>query len=106
MNSTPRFHKDAETIPARRGARTWHDKAIWYLRTKRDLAADDVPDWEALRTHAAALKAHVLDHLPDLLAQFIERARAAGWHIHCAADAEELRTTVHGIPSGAGPRRS
>jgi L-lactate dehydrogenase complex protein LldF len=97
MNGTPHFHRDAERF-LRDGERVaWHDKAVWHLRVKRGTAADDVPDWEALRTHAAAIKAHVLDHLPELLAQFVDKARAAGWKVHFAGDAAEFRTTVHGI---------
>ena len=105
MNATPHFHRDAETFLRDPERVTWHDQAIWHLRKKRDVAADDVPDWEALRSHAAALKAHVLDHLPELLERFIAQARAAGWKIHCAADAEGLRTTVHGILAGRGVKR-
>ena len=105
MNTTPHFHRDAEIFLRDRERVAWHDKAVWHLRVKRDSAADDVPDWEALRAHAAAVKAHVLDHLPELLEQFITKARAAGWQIHCALDAAELRSTVHGILAAAGAKR-
>ncbi|HEY0706533.1 MAG TPA: lactate utilization protein B [Polyangia bacterium] len=83
----------------------FHDRAVTHLRTKRDAAVDVVPDWEALRAHAAALKAHVLDHLPLLLATFMAKARAAGWKVHCAGDAAELRTTVLRILERRGARR-
>jgi L-lactate dehydrogenase complex protein LldF len=102
VNSTPHFHRDAEAFLRDRERVTWHDQTLWMLRRKRDGAADDVPDWEALRAQAAALKAHVLDHLPELLERFIASARVAGWKIHCAADAAELRTTVHGILQARG----
>jgi L-lactate dehydrogenase complex protein LldF len=105
VSSTPHFHRDAEAYLRDEERVTWHDQAIWHLRRKRDVAADDVPDWEALRSHAAAIKAHVIDHLPELLESFIAKARAAGWHIHCAADAEELRTTVHGILKQRGAQK-
>jgi L-lactate dehydrogenase complex protein LldF len=104
MSTTPHFHRDAEVFLKDRERVAWHDKAVWHLRVKRDSAADDVPDWEALRAHAASIKAHVLDNLPELLGQFIANARAAGWQIHCAVDAEELRTTVHGILTQAGAK--
>jgi len=97
VNAPPRFHRDAETFLRDEARVTWHDQAIWHLRKKRDTATEDVPDWEALRDHAAAIKAHVLDHLPQLLTAFIDRARAAGWQVHCAGDADELRRTVHRI---------
>jgi L-lactate dehydrogenase complex protein LldF len=105
VNSTPHFHRDAQRF-LRDGDRVaWHDKAVWHLRVKRDSAADDVPDWEPLRSHAAAIKAHVLDHLPELLTQFVQKARAAGWKLHFAADAAELRTTVHGILQQRGAKQ-
>ena len=42
-----RFNRDAEHTG-------WHDQAIWFVREKRDRAAAQVPDWEALRDAAAA----------------------------------------------------
>lgn len=104
-SGTPHFHRDAETFLRDRERVKWHDQAVWHLRQKRDLAADEVPDWEALRTHAAAIKGHVLDNLPELLARFIDNARAAGWQIHCAEDPAELRRTVHGILEKRGAKR-
>ncbi|HEY0715840.1 MAG TPA: lactate utilization protein B [Polyangia bacterium] len=83
----------------------FHDRAVAYLRTKRDAAVDHVPDWEAMRTHAAALKAHVLDNLPALLAAFISNARAAGWKVHCAGDAAEMRDQVLRILQRRGAGR-
>jgi L-lactate dehydrogenase complex protein LldF len=102
---TPRFHRDAERFLTDGDRVAWHDKAVWHLRVKRDAAADDVPDWEALRSHAAAVKAHVLDHLPELLETFVANARAAGWRVHFAGDAAELRSTVEGILSARGARK-
>jgi L-lactate dehydrogenase complex protein LldF len=75
----------------------WHDAALWSLREKRDRAAASVPDWEALREAASLLKRHTLEQLPRYLAQFEERARAHGAHVHFARDAEELRATVLGL---------
>jgi L-lactate dehydrogenase complex protein LldF len=105
VNSTPHFHRDAEAYLRDPERVTWHDQAIWHLRRKRDLAADDVPDWEALRAHAAALKGHVLDHLPELLERFVANARAAGWQVHFAGDPAELRSTVFRILQRRGARK-
>jgi L-lactate dehydrogenase complex protein LldF len=102
---TPHFHRDAERFLGDPDRVAWHDKAVWHLRVKRDTAADDVPDWESLRSHAAAVKAHVLDHLPELLTQFVTNARAAGWQVHFAGDPAELRTTVEGILRQRGARK-
>lgn len=101
----PDFHRDAERFVADRARTAWHDQALWHVRTKRDTARDTVSDWEALRAHAAALKAHVVDHLPELGAQFAANARAAGWQVHWCADAAELCATVATILAGEGATR-
>jgi L-lactate dehydrogenase complex protein LldF len=82
-----------------------HDAAAWHLRQKRDRAAAQVPDWEQLREHASALRAHVLDHLPALLAHFIAQAKDAGWTVHCAAEREDLNRIVHGLLMAHGATR-
>jgi len=73
---------------------TWHDQALWFLRAKRDRAAAAVPDWEALRTEAAAIKRHALSRLPELWREFEEKATARGVHVHWACDAEEHNAIV------------
>ena len=90
----PQFHVDSEKFLADKERVGWHDGALWHLRYKRDLASQLVPDWEKLRDHAAAIKAHVLDHIPTLLSQFITNAEAAGWTIHLAPEADDLKRIV------------
>ncbi len=82
-----------------------HDRAVWDLRRRRDAAAASVPDFEALRAHAAALKAHALDHLDVLLERFEARAQAAGAQVHWAADAASCNQTVGAILAARGARR-
>jgi L-lactate dehydrogenase complex protein LldF len=79
----------------RRSAR--HDAALWAVRQKRDRAAAGVPDWESLRQHASAIKAHTITHLDRYLRQFEESAVAHGIHVHWAEDAEEHNRIVHGL---------
>lgn len=62
----------------------WHNKALWFVRQKRDTAASTVPNWEELREHASQIKLHTLSHLGDYLAEFEEKAKANGIHIHWA----------------------
>jgi L-lactate dehydrogenase complex protein LldF len=102
---TPAFHRDAGRFLADRERTAWHDRALWHVRAKRDIARDRTPDWEALRTHAAALKAHVIDHLPEMAARFADNAAAAGWQVHWCGDAAELRSTALGILRAAGATR-
>jgi L-lactate dehydrogenase complex protein LldF len=82
-----------------------HDAAAWQLRAKRDAAAAAVPDFEALRDRAAALKDHVLDHLDVLLERFEANARGAGAVVHWAADARGLCETVEGLLRARGATR-
>ena len=54
-----RFTADAERTD-------WHDGALWHVREKRDRAVAAVPEWEALRDAASAIKEHTLSHLADV----------------------------------------
>jgi len=93
-----RFTADA----ARTG---WHDGALWFVREKRDRAAASVPEWEALRDLASAIKTHTLAHLDDYLVRFERAATARGITVHWARDAAEHNAIVHGILAERGARR-
>ena len=87
-------------------ARTlWHDQALWFVRERRDAAAAAVPEWEALRSAAAEIKAHTLRHLGLYLERFEANARARGVVVHWADDASELCRIVEGILAERGVRR-
>jgi L-lactate dehydrogenase complex protein LldF len=75
------------------------------LRAKRDAAAAAVPDFEALRTRAAAIKDHVLDHLDALLERFEAAATAAGCAVHWAPDARAACAIVEELLRAAGATR-
>ncbi|MBI5069679.1 MAG: lactate utilization protein [Deltaproteobacteria bacterium] len=83
----------------------WHDQAIWFLRQKRDAAARTVPDWEALRERAEAIKAHALSRLGDYLEEFERNAVAHGAVVHWARDGEEHNRIVHGLLAERGVTR-
>jgi L-lactate dehydrogenase complex protein LldF len=93
----PDFHHTSERFLANRERTGWHDATLWFVRSKRDKQAAATPDWERLREHAAKVKAHVLDHLPELLASFAQKARERGWQVHFAGDGHELCGIVHGL---------
>jgi L-lactate dehydrogenase complex protein LldF len=82
----------------------WHDQALWFIRAKRDKATD-LPEWEALRDAAAAMKAHAMSRLPELLEDFERRATMAGITVHWAVDAAEHNTIVRDLLQRAGVRR-
>ena len=83
----------------------WHDAALWSVRQRRDAAAASVPDWEALREAAQAIKAHTLARLPEYLEQFEDAATALGVRIHWAADAAEHNAVVLRLLEERGVRR-
>ncbi len=92
------FNADAE----RTG---WHDEALWFVRAKRDRAADLVPDWEALREEAAGIKREALARLPELWEEFERAATAAGAEVHWARDADEHNRIVAGLLEERGITR-
>jgi len=75
----------------------WHDKAVWWVRQKRDTASAAVADWEALRSAAAGIKRHTLSRLADYLEEFERNATALGMQVHWARDAAEHNAIVHGL---------
>ena len=102
---TARFDERARGVLPDADAVKRHDRAAFDLRSRRDAAVAQVPDWEALRARAAAIKAHTLDHLDDYLLQFEETARAAGAHVHWAADAASANRIVSEVLGARGVRR-
>ena len=83
----------------------WHDQALWFVRLKRDRQAESIPEWEALRESASAIKAHTLSRLADYLEEFERNARANGIQVHWARDGTEHNTIVHRILAGRGITR-
>ena len=75
----------------------WHDKALWFVRSKRDRMVNTVPEWELLRDTASAIKAYTMTHLVELLEQFEENATKLGATVHWAKDAAEHNEIVHGL---------
>jgi L-lactate dehydrogenase complex protein LldF len=76
---------------------TWHDETLWFVRAKRDKAAQQLPEWEALREMASGIKAHTLSCLDEYLLQFEAKAKANGVQVHWAASAEEHNRIVYTI---------
>jgi L-lactate dehydrogenase complex protein LldF len=83
----------------------WHDQALWFVRERRDVAAAQVPEWEALRDAAAEIKRHSVAQLAFYLEQFEQNALSLGAQVHWARDAAELRSIVVGIVSSHGASR-
>ena len=42
------------------GKVSWHDKALWFVREKRDRSSKNIPEWEKLRSYASEIKIIIL----------------------------------------------
>jgi L-lactate dehydrogenase complex protein LldF len=67
------------------------------IQAKRGLLVAEKSDWQQLRTAAAAIRSHALDHLNTYLEEFEARCIAAGGQVHWARDAAEARSIIIGI---------
>ena len=76
------FNKDEKRVD-------WHDKALWFVRHKRDLSVHQVKGWESLRDLGHGIKAHTLSNLDNYLIQFEKNALENGVQVHWAADGNE-----------------
>lgn len=75
----------------------WHDKALWFVRHKRDLSAHSVKGWEQLRQLGSQIKVHTLSNLDNYLIEFETNALKNGIQVHWAANGEEHNQIVHKI---------
>ncbi|MCB1953352.1 MAG: iron-sulfur cluster-binding protein [Zoogloeaceae bacterium] len=72
---------------------------------KRAKAAEEMPEFEALRDTAAEIKNHVLANLDHYLEKYEAAVTAAGGHVHYATDAEDARRIILGICKKANAKR-
>src|SRR5580658_217317 len=83
----------------------WHDGALWFVRAKRDKAANSLPEWESLRQAASEIKAHTVSRLADYLEQFERNATRLGATVHWARDAAEHNQIVLNLLQQRGVKR-
>ncbi|QPK79969.1 lactate utilization protein [Corynebacterium lizhenjunii] len=72
------------------------------IRTKRQAAVTETPDWEQLRAAGSALKADVAARMDQLLLQFEEQVTARGGTVHWARDAAEANRIITGLIRATG----
>lgn len=84
----------AATFVADEDRAHWHDRALWFVRAKRDKMAHGVPEWEELRETASQIKLSTMSRLADLLEEFERNATANGISVHWAHDASEHNQIV------------
>lgn len=92
------FNKDEKKVD-------WHDKALWFVRHKRDLSAHAVKGWEQLRQLGAEIKAHTLSNLDNYLIQFETQALKNGIQVHWAIDGEAHNKIVYDILKENGAKK-
>jgi len=97
--------KQAEIFNRNEAKVNWHDKALWYVREKRDVSAHKVQGWEYLRNLASGIKANVLSNLDEYLIQFEQNAHQNGIKVHWASNAEEHNIIVHKIITGHNAKK-
>jgi L-lactate dehydrogenase complex protein LldF len=71
---------------------------------KRAAAAERLPEFEALRDSARAIKDHTLLHLDLYLEAYERKVRESGGHVHYAQDAEEARRIIVDLCRSLGAR--
>ena len=73
-------------------------KAMGHVRNgfidKRAAAVNALPEFEALRDNAKAIKDHTLAHLDLYLEAYITKVEASGGHVHFAETAQDARDII------------
>ncbi len=95
----------AEQFNADEPRTNWHDQTLWWVRQKRDRAANNLPEWEQLRQWASDIKDHTLSNLHAYLLEFEKNALANGVFVHWAKDADEHNRIIYEILQKAGVDR-
>ena len=95
----------AEEFIRDRPRAAWHDQTLWFVRAKRDKAAQSLPEWELLRECASQIKAHTISRLAEYLEQFEREATRRGAVVHWARDAAEHNEIVMSLLQQRGVKR-
>ena len=97
MDQTEAFHQRIDSALANEQARTNFRTAMTGLMEKRAESLSDEDELQALRDHAAAIRAHSLANLPELLEQLEQNMTANGIQVHWAETGEEANEIIHEI---------
>ena len=91
------FYERVEDALQDTQARGAFDRATKRFTTLRAAAFTTLPEGEAVRDQARAIRAHTLSHLDQYLAQFADAVEKAGGQVHWAADAAEANRIISEI---------
>jgi L-lactate dehydrogenase complex protein LldF len=105
MSATPRekgFPARAREALADTQLRHNLGHATQTIRAKRNRVVAELPDWEELRTAAAAIKDRALATLPEQLERLEAAVQGAGGTVHWARDGDEANEIVARIARSHG----
>lgn len=103
--SPRRFKSQARAALADVSLREALDKARSGFVDKRARAVALVPEFEALRDEASAIKDHALDNLDSLLQQYEANVQASGGQVHWAETADDAGRLILDICHRAGAHK-
>src|SRR5215510_317780 len=92
--SSETFRENAKAALADTHLRGALKNATSLFGERRKQAAASLPNWEALRTQARAIKDEALSHLDRYLKEFVRNAESRGAKIHRARDAAEANAII------------
>src|ERR1051325_10703561 len=92
--SSETFRENAKAALADTHLRGALKNATSLLGERRKQAAASLPNWEALRTQARAIKDEALSHLDRYLNEFAHNAESRGAKIHRAHDAAAANAII------------
>ena len=99
-----RFIENSERLLADRELQGMLAGMRAHVPEARQRAVDGLPEFEALRDRARAIKDHVIQHLDFYLERFEAKVIEAGGKTHWCADGAEARDTILAICRKAGAR--
>ena len=88
------FKSNAARELANDTLRTALTKSKGHFTAGRSMAAENLPEFEALRDQSRDIKDHTIEHLDFYLESYEEKVRESGGHVHWARTAEDARQIV------------
>jgi L-lactate dehydrogenase complex protein LldF len=102
--SSETFRENAKAALADAQLRGALKNATSLFGERRKEAAASLPNWEALRNHARAIKDETLLYLDRYLEEFEQNAQSRGAQIHWARDAAEANSIICALATERGAR--
>ena len=105
MLNTPGFKKDSVKALQNKTLQAALNVARGGFVDKRQAAVDALPEFEAIKARAKAIKDHTLDNLGDYLETFEQAVQASGGQVHWAKTTEQANQAILDICAQVNARR-